>query len=95
MIFIPVFRPMPIVGYSAISKEDQARIQANREEILNLLMVNPQGLTMQEIAVKTNKEVRQISAILTVLTRHGQVESEFTNIGKLWRKKRNYEALDR
>ena len=85
MIFIPIFMPMPKVGYSAISKDDQERIQANREDVLNVLMVNPQGLTIQEIAVKTNKEVRRVSAILTVLTRNGQVESEFTDSGKLWR----------
>lgn len=85
MIFIPIFMPMPTVGYSAISKEDKERIQANREDILNVLMVNPQGLTLQEIAVKTNKEVRTASAILTALKRNGQVESEFTNNGKIWR----------
>ena len=85
MIFIPIFMPMPTIGYSAVSKEDQERIQANREDVLNVLMINPQGLTIQELAVKTNKEVRQVSAILTVLTRKGQVESKFTNTGKIWR----------
>ena len=85
MIFIPIFMPKPTIGYCEISKEDKERIQANREDVLNVLIVNPQGLTIQEIAVKTNKEVRKVSAILTVLTRNSQVESEFTNNGKIWR----------
>ena len=85
MIFIPIFMHMPTFRCSAVSTEDKERIQANREDVLNVLMVNPQGLTIQELAVKTNKEVHQVSAILTVLTRNRQVESEFTNTGKLWR----------
>ena len=89
MIFIPIFMPMPTIGYAAISKDDQERIQANREDVLNVLTVNSQGLTLQEIAVKTNKEVREVSAILTVLKRNGQVESEFTSNGKIWRRQDN------
>ena len=85
MIFIPIFMPMPTVRCSAISKEDQERIQTNREDVLNILMANPQGLTVQEVAVKTNKEVRKVSAILSVLKRNGQVESELTDDGKFWR----------
>ena len=85
MIFIPIFIPKPTISYYEISEEDREQIQANREDILNVLIVNPQGLTMQEIAVKINKEVRKINAILTVLKRNGQVESEFTNNGKIWR----------
>ena len=85
MIVIPIFMPMPKIGYSAISKDDQERIQANREDILNVLIVNPQGLTTQEIAVRANKEVRRVSAILTVLKRNGQAESEFIDDRKVWR----------
>ena len=85
MIFIPIFIPKPTIDYYEISKEDKERIQANRKDILNVLTVNPQGLTLQEIAVKTNKEVCKVSSILTVLKRNGQVESEFTNNGKIWR----------
>ena len=85
MIFIPIFMPMPQIGYATISKEDQERVQANRDDVLNVLIVNPQGLTIQEIARKTNKEVRKVNAILTVLKCNGQVESEFIDNGKVWR----------
>lgn len=82
MIFIPIFMLKPSAG---IPEEDKERVQANREDILNVLMVNPNGLTIQEIAKKTNKEVHQVSGVLTVLKRNNQVESEFTNNGKIWR----------
>lgn len=82
MIFIPIFMLKPSAG---IPEEDKKRVQANREDILNVLMVNPNGLTIQEIAKKTNKEVHQVSGVLTVLKRNNQVESEFTNNGKIWR----------
>ena len=67
-----------------MSKEDRKRIQNNRNDVLAALQ-NTSGLTIQDIAVKTKKEVRLVSAILTVLKRNNQVESEYTNSGKLWR----------
>jgi DNA-binding transcriptional ArsR family regulator len=69
-----------------MSKEDRERIQNNRNDVLKALQ-NTSGLTIQDIAVKTKKEVRQVSAILTVLKRDNQVESEYTEKGKLWRLK--------
>ena len=84
MIFIPIFMPRPSIGYAPISKEDRERIQNNRNDILEALQ-NTSGLTIQDIAVKTNREVRQVSAVLTVLKRNNQVESEYTEKGKLWR----------
>jgi DNA-binding transcriptional ArsR family regulator len=86
MIFIPIFMPQPSVGYASVSKEDRERIQNNRNDVLKALQ-NTSGLTIQDIAVKTKKEVRQVSAILTVLKRDNQVESEYTEKGKLWRLK--------
>ena len=85
MIFIPIFMPRPSVRTSAVSAEDKKRIQNNRDAVLNALQNASTGLTIQDIAIKTNKEVRQVSAILTVLKRNNQVESEYTNSGKLWR----------
>ena len=84
MIFIPIFMPRPSVGYASVSEEDKKRIQDNRNDVLEALQ-NTSGLTIQDIAIKINKEVRQVSAILTVLKRSNQVESEYTNSGKLWR----------
>ena len=84
MIFIPIFMPQPSIGYASMSKEDRERIQNNRNDVLEALQ-NTSGLTIQDIAIKTKREVRQVSAILTVLKRNNQVESEYTNSGKLWR----------
>ena len=84
MIFIPIFMPRPSIGYTSMSKEDRERIQHNRNDVLEALQ-NTSGLTIQDIAVKTKREVRQVSAILTVLKRNNQVESEYTEKGKLWR----------
>ncbi len=84
MIFMPIFMPRPSVGYASVSEEDRERIQNNRNNVLEALQ-NTSGLTVQDIAVKTQKEVRQVSAILTVLKRNNQVESEYTEKGKLWR----------
>ena len=85
MIFIPIFMPRPSIGVSAVSAEDKKRIQNNRNDVLNALQNTSTGLTIQDIAIKTNKEVRQVNAILTVLQRNSQVESKYTNSGKLWR----------
>ena len=84
MIFIPIFMPQPSTGYASVSKEDKERIQNNRNDVLEALK-NTSGLTIQDIAVKTKREARQVSAILTVLKRNNQVESEYTEKGKLWR----------
>ena len=86
MIFIPIFMPRPSIGYASMSKEDKERIQNNRNDVLEALK-NTSGLTIQDIVVKTKREVRQVSAILTVLKRNNQVESEYTGRGKLWRLK--------
>lgn len=86
MIVIPIFMPQPSVGYASMSKEDKERIQNNRNDVLKALQ-NTSGITIQDIAVKTKKEVRQVSAILTVLKRNNQVKSEYTEKGKLWRLK--------
>ena len=85
MIFIPIFMPRPSIGVSAVSAEDKKRIQNNRNDVLSVLQNASTGLTIQDIAIKINKEVRQVNAILTVLQRNSQVESEYTNSGKLWR----------
>lgn len=85
MILIPIFMNKPSFGYTVASKEDKEIIQHRRDDILNILKVNPNGLTIQDIAIKTNKEVRQVSAILTVLKKHGKVYSIYTNSGKLWK----------
>jgi predicted transcriptional regulator len=84
MIVIPIFMPRPSIGYASISKEDRERIQNNRNDVIKALQ-NTSGLTIQDIAAKTKREVRQVSAILTVLKRDNQVESEYTEKGKLWR----------
>lgn len=84
MIIIPIFMPRPSIGYASMSKEDRERIQNNRNDVLEALH-NTSGLTIQDIVVKTKREVRQVSAILTVLKRNNQVESEYTEKGKLWR----------
>ena len=86
MIIIPIFMPRPSVGYASMSKEDRERIQNNRNDVLAALQ-NTSGLTIQDIAVKTKKDVRQVNAILTVLKRDNRVESEYTENGKLWRLK--------
>ena len=86
MIVISIFMPRPSIEYAPISEEDRERIQNNRNDVLEALR-NTSGLTIQDIAVKTKKEVRQVNAILTVLKRNNQVESEYTEKGKLWRLK--------
>ena len=75
MIFIPIFMNKPSIGFNEVSEEDKERIQNNRDDILNILMVSPSGLTTQEIANRANKDIRQTNAILTVLKKQGLVES--------------------
>lgn len=84
MIFIPIFMPMPRLGFYIRSLEENQQIAARREAVLYVLKQNSE-LTLQEIAIKTNQDIKTTQAILTVLKKNGMVESEFAPKGKLWR----------
>lgn len=84
MILIPIFMPQPKIGTYVRSSAEQEKIAAKREVILSTLDKN-NGLTLQEIAVKTKQDIRTTEAILTVLKRYGKIESVYTEQGKLWR----------
>ena len=84
MILIPIFMPQPTVGFYTRSLEEIMEIAARREAVLQTLNEND-NLTLQDIAIKTNQNVRITQAILTVLQKHGKIESIYTEQGKLWR----------
>jgi Fe2+ or Zn2+ uptake regulation protein len=84
MILMPIFMPQPKVGFYIRSLEEKMKITARREAVLQALSEN-NSLTLQEIAVKTNQNIRTTEAILTVLKRYGKIESIYTGQGKLWR----------
>lgn len=84
MILIPIFMPQSEVGFSVYSPEKEMEIAARREAVLQVLSEN-NGLTLQEIAVKTNQNIRTTEAVLTVLKKYGKIESLYTEQGKLWR----------
>lgn len=84
MILMPIFMPQPKVGFYIRSLEEKMKITARREAVLQVLSEN-NNLTLQEIAVKTNQDIRTTQAILTVLKKYGNIESIYTEQGKLWR----------
>ena len=84
MILIPIFMPQPKIGCYIPSLEEKREIEAQREVVLRVLEEN-NNLTLQDIAVKTNQDIRTTQAILTVLKRYGKIESVYTEQGKLWR----------
>ena len=84
MITIPIFMPQPKVGFYIRSLEEKMEITARREVVLQVLRENS-DLTLQDIAIKTNQDVRTTQAILTTLKKYGKVESIYTEKGKLWR----------
>lgn len=84
MILIPIFMPQPKVGFYSCSLEKKMEVAARREAVLQVLHEND-NLTLQDIAVKTNQDIRTTQAILTVLKRHGKIESIYTKQGKLWK----------
>jgi hypothetical protein len=84
MILIPTFMPQPKIGFYTYSLEKKMEITARREAVLQVLREND-NLTLQDIAVKTNQDVRTTQAILTVLKKYDKVESLYTAQGKLWR----------
>lgn len=84
MILMPIFMPQPKVGFYIRSLEEREKITARREAVL-LVVAQHNGLTLQEIAIKTNQDIRTTQAILTVLKKYGKIESEYTQQGKLWR----------
>ena len=76
--------PQPKVGFYIHSLEEREKIAARREAVL-LVVTQYNGLTLQEIAIKTNQDIRMTLAILNVLKKYGKIESEYTQQGKLWR----------
>ena len=84
MILIPIFMPEPKAGFYIYSPEKKMEIAARREAVLQVLSEND-NLTLQDITVKTNQDIRTTEAILTVLKRYGKIESFCTEQGKLWR----------
>lgn len=84
MILIPIFMPQPKVGFYIHSLENKMEVAARREAVLQVLSEN-NNLTLQDIAVKTNQDIRTTQAIVTVLKKYGKIESIYTEQGKLWR----------
>jgi hypothetical protein len=84
MILVPIFMPQPKVGFYIRSLEEKMKVAARREAVLQVLGEND-NLTLQDIAIKTNQDVRTTQAILTVLKKYGKIESIYTEQGKLWR----------
>jgi Fe2+ or Zn2+ uptake regulation protein len=84
MILMPIFMPQPKVGFYIRSLEENMKVAARREAVLQVLGEND-NLTLQDIAVKTNQDIRATQAILTVLKKYGKIKSIYTEQGKLWR----------
>lgn len=84
MILIPIFMPRSKVDFYVRSLEEQEKIAARREAVL-LILSQSNGLSLQDIATKTNQDARATQAILTVLKKYGKIESTYTNQGKIWR----------
>ena len=84
MILMPIFMPQSKVGFYIRSLEEKMKITARREAVLQILSKN-NNLTLRDIAVKTNQNIRTTEAILTILKRYGKIESFCTEQGKLWR----------
>ena len=84
MILMPIFMPQPKVSFYIRSLEEKMEVTARREAVLQVLSTND-NLTLQDIAVKTNQDIRTTQAILTVLKKYGKIESVYTEQGKLWR----------
>ena len=84
MILMPIFMPKPKVGFYIHSLEKTMEVTARREAVLQVLSEND-NLTLQDIAVKTNQDIRTTQAIVTVLKKYGKIESIYTEQGKLWR----------
>ena len=84
MILIPIFMPQPKLGFYSYCLEEKMKVAARREAVLQVLSEN-ENLTLQDVAVKTNQDVRTIQAILTTLKKYGKVESVYTEKGKFCR----------
>jgi Fe2+ or Zn2+ uptake regulation protein len=84
MILMPIFMPQPKIGFYIYSLEKKMEITARREAILQVLREND-NLTLQDIAIKTNQDIRTTQAILTALKKCGKIESIYIEQSKLWR----------
>ena len=76
--------PQPKTGFYIYSLEKEMEITARREAVLQVLSEND-NLTLQDIAVKMNQDIRTTQAILIVLKKYGKIESICTEQSKLWR----------
>lgn len=84
MILMPIFMPKPKIGCYIYPPEKKMEVAARREAVLQVLNEND-NLTLQDIAVKTNQDIRTTQAILTVLKKYGKIENVYTEQGRLWR----------
>ena len=84
MILIPIFMPKPKISTYNYSEVEREKIIFKRAAVLSVLNQN-NNLTMQEIAKKTNQDIRSTEAILIVLKKYGKIESVYTEQGRLWR----------
>lgn len=76
--------PKPKISTYNYSEVEREKIIFKRAAVLSVLNQN-NNLTMQEIAKKTNQDIRSTEAILIVLKKYGKIESVYTEQGRLWR----------
>ena len=85
MIIIPLYMNNFSLSAGIVTKEEKEKRIAKRNEILNILRNNNEGLSTKKIASIINKDIRTVQGIMTVLQKQNKVYNIVIKNEKIWK----------
>lgn len=85
MIIIPLYMNNFSLSAEIVTKEEKEKRIAKRNEILNILRNNNEGLSTKKIASIINKDIRTVQGIMTVLQKQNKVYNIVIKNEKIWK----------
>ena len=85
MIIIPLYMNNFSLSAEIVTKEEKEKCIAKRNEILNILRNNNEGLSTKKIASIINKDIRTVQGIMTVLQKQNKVYNIVIKNEKIWK----------
>lgn len=85
MIIIPLYMNNFSLSAEIVSEEEKEKRIAKRNEILNILRNNNEGLSIKKIASIINKDVRAVHGIMTALQKQNKVYNVFVKNERIWK----------
>lgn len=85
MIIIPLYMNNFSLSTEIVSEEEKEKRIAVRNEILNILRNNNEGLSIKKIASIINKDVRAVQGIMTALQKQNKVYNVLVKNERIWK----------